>query len=286
MVVLWGHTGFLRQIPRPVRIRVKYELLNKFVTSEWVSLIQSQIAQDSLCWQLKSHLFKQFKSLLSYHEGGKKKKTKPNPKEWLLQLSFIQLYWMGPQRLVEIWEALTAPAAGDAVFCPLVFTLSNAWWTPHSSLETALSLHSWPPHTSHRHFSWWRKWWHLPEMRAHLPCPWCSHRLPPLGKNRTWLLGEVGEEEENAITLPHPGTASPVSVQSDLLRETVSSTPFVQAHAWMHMSQDSFNSSVLTISRPTRGSVQLYDKLSVWNDTTRWLWIPVAMNTQNYSYMC
>lgn len=36
-------------------------------------------------------------------------------KEWLLQLSFIQLYWMGPQRLVEIWEALTVPAAGDVV---------------------------------------------------------------------------------------------------------------------------------------------------------------------------
>lgn len=46
--------------------------------------------------------------------------------EWLLQLSFIQSDWMGPQRLVEIWEALTAPAAGDAVFSPLVFTPSNA----------------------------------------------------------------------------------------------------------------------------------------------------------------
>lgn len=155
--------------------------------------------------------------------GKTKKKTKPNPKEWLLQLSFIQLYWMGPQRLVEIWEALTAPGPGDAVFCPLVFTLSNAWSTPRSSPGTAPSLHSWPPHTSRHHFSWWRKWWHLPEMRAHLPCPWCSHRLPPLGKNRTWLLGE---ERENPITLPCPGTASPVCVWNDLLREIVSSISF------------------------------------------------------------
>lgn len=80
------------------------------------------MAQDSLsAGSRKSHLFKQLKSLLFYNEGKKKKK-----KEWLLQLSFIQLFWMGPQRLVEIREALTAPATGDAELCPRVFTLSNA----------------------------------------------------------------------------------------------------------------------------------------------------------------
>lgn len=45
----------------------------------------------------KSHLFKQLKTLLFYNEEEKKKK-----KEWLLQLSFILLFWMGPQRLVEM----------------------------------------------------------------------------------------------------------------------------------------------------------------------------------------
>lgn len=102
---------------------MKYELLNKFVTSEWVSLIQSQIAQDSLCWQLKSHLFKQLKSLLFYNEGEKKKKPNQTQKSGCYNYpSFSYTGW----GLVEIWEAPTAPAAGDAVFCPLVFTLSNA----------------------------------------------------------------------------------------------------------------------------------------------------------------
>lgn len=80
------------------------------------------MAQDSLfAGSRKSHLFKQLKSLLFYNEEKKKEK-----KEWLLQLSFIQLFWMGPQRLVEIREALTAPTTGDAELCPRVFTPSNA----------------------------------------------------------------------------------------------------------------------------------------------------------------